>query len=125
MSHSHNEECFSDDLQEVADVLRDQRPALTPLELDRVKLRAMSATRRSTSSTQKGFFMRSRMTMLLTAGLLALGTGGALAVNGGLPGHDGGSASFSQYRNCEHGKGKGQGRCHEREEHGHGHGHGH
>jgi hypothetical protein len=123
MSHSHKEECFSDDLQEVADVLRDQRPALTPLELDRVKLRAMSGARRSTSSPQKGFFMRSRMTMLLTAGLLALGSGGALALTGGFGGQAGGSASFSQYRNCEHGKGKGQGRCHEREEHGHGHGH--
>lgn len=122
MTSSHREERFADDLEEVAGVLSKRRPTLDPLALDRVKLRAMSGARRSIHSPQKGFFMRSRMTILLTAGLLALGTGGALAVTGGLGGQDGGSASFSQYRNCEHGKGQGQGRCHEREEHGQGHG---
>src|ERR1039458_5188764 len=101
MSRSHNEERFSDDLQGVADVLRDQRPALTPLELDRVKLRAMSGARRSTSP-RKGFFMRSRLTALLTVGFLAAGTGGALATFGGgdfgFGGDHGGSASWHQYR---------------------------
>jgi hypothetical protein len=122
MSRTSKEARFSDDLQEVADVLHDRRPTLDPLGLDRVKLRAMSAARRSTSSRQKGFFMRSRLTTILIAAFLTIGTGGAIALAGGDGGgNSGGSASFSQYRNCEHGKGEGKGRCHEREEHGHGH----
>ena len=106
MSRSHNEERFSDGLQEVADVLRDKRPALTPLELDRVKLRAISAARRSTSSRDKGLFMRSRLTSLLTVAFLALGTGGAMAMFGGdhfgFGGDHGGSAGFHEYR-CDSG----------------------
>jgi hypothetical protein len=100
MSRSHDEERFSDDLQEVADVLRDRRPALTPLELDRVKLRAISVARRSTPSRHKGLFMRSRLTTLMTVGFLAVGTGGALALSGGGGGAGpaGGSASRHQYR---------------------------
>src|SRR5665213_767319 len=100
MSRPHNKESFSDDLQGVADVLRDQRPALEPLELDRIKLRAMSGARRSTSP-RKGFLMRSRLTTFLTVGFLAVGTGGALAMfgGGGLGiGDHGGSASYHQYR---------------------------
>src|SRR5665213_519577 len=102
MSRPHNKESFSDDLQGVADVLRDQRPALEPLELDRIKLRAMSGARRSTSP-RKGFFMRSRLTTFLTVGFLAVGTGGALAMIGGGGGfgvgggHDA-NASYHQYR---------------------------
>jgi hypothetical protein len=142
MSTPHKEERFADDLQEVADVLRDQRPELDPLALDAVKLRAMSRAHRSTSSRQKGFFMRSRLTTVLTIAFLSLGTGGALAWVGGedlgLGGHDGGSASFNQYRECDHGNGRGKDHeCHGHEgEHGHGggggdqgnggdHGHGH
>jgi hypothetical protein len=113
MSNSHREDRFTDDLQEVAELLRDRRPELDPLALDRVKLRAMSAARRSSSLKDRGFFMRSRLTTLLAAAFLTLGTGGALALaGGGGSGHnDGGSASFSQYRTCDHGKG--QGRDHE------------
>ncbi|HWY19227.1 MAG TPA: hypothetical protein VNY27_11020 [Solirubrobacteraceae bacterium] len=124
MSTPHKEERFADGLQEVADVLRDQRPELDPLALDAVKLRAMSRARRSTSSRQKGFFMRSRLTTVLTVAFLSLGTGGALAWVGGedfgLGGHDGGSASFDQYRECDHGNGRGK----DHECHGHGHGDG-
>ena len=45
--------------------------------------------------------MRSRLTTLLTVGFLSLGTGGALAVVGGVPpfnSSDEGSASCTQYR---------------------------
>jgi hypothetical protein len=83
-------------------VLRDVRPRLDPLAVDRVKLRAMSGMRRSTSSRAKGFFMRTHLTTLLTIAFLSLGTAGALAVVGGadlgLGGHGGKSASFNQYR---------------------------
>jgi hypothetical protein len=105
MSTPHNEERFTDDLQEVADMLQDRRPALDPLGLDRVKLRAMSAASRSTSRQDRGFFMRSRLTALIAAAFLTVGTGGALALagGGGSGGKGGGSASFSQYR-CENTK---------------------
>lgn len=119
-------------------MLRDRRPALDPLALDRVKLRAMSAARRSNSSRDRGFFMRSRLTTLLAAAFLTLGTGGALALaGGGGSGKDSGhSASFNQYRACEHthgtppfcgfeGKGKGQGEGQGKEgDHGNGKGKG-
>src|SRR2546429_9227182 len=101
MSRSHDEERFRDELREVADALRDQRPTLDPLTLDAIKLRAMSRRRRSTSSRAKGVLMRSRLTTLLTVGFLCLGTGGALAVVGGVPpfsSGDNGSASCTQYR---------------------------
>src|ERR1035438_5610215 len=100
MSRSHKEERFPDDLQEIVDVLRDERPALSPLELDRVKLRAMSAARHSTSP-RKGSSMRSRLTTLLAAAFLVLGTGGALALSDG-GGSSGGSASFHEYRCAPH-----------------------
>jgi hypothetical protein len=102
MSRSYIEERFADDLQQVAEVLRDQRAALDPLALDAIKLRATSRARRSMSSQQKGVFMRSRLTTVLTIAFLSLGTGGALAmvggVNFGLAGDNGRSASFNQYR---------------------------
>jgi hypothetical protein len=121
---THEEERFTDGLQEVADVLRDRRPTLSPLALDAVKLRAMNRARRSTSSRQKGFFMRSRLTTILTIAFLSIGTGGALAVAGGedfgLGGQGGKSASQDQYRECDHGKGRGKDHeCHGHEgEHG-------
>jgi hypothetical protein len=128
MSHSHNhDEHFSEDLQKVADVLREGRPTLDPLALDRVKLRAMSAARRSTSSPHKGSFMKSRITALVSVGFLMLGTGGTMALAGGDGGgSSAGSASFHQYRPpCEHGQGRGgDHECHGHEgEHGDG-GHG-
>lgn len=98
MSHSHEDEHLPDDLRHVADVLRDGRPKLEPLALDRVKLRAMKATRRS-SSRPKGSFMKQRLTTLFAAGFLVLGMGGTLALAGGGDGKDGGgSASYHQYR---------------------------
>jgi hypothetical protein len=117
MRRSNREERFADGLQEVADVLSERRPTLDPLALDRVKLRAMSAARRSTSSRAKGSFMRSRLTTLLVAAFLTVGTGGALALAGGDGGgSSGGSASFNQYR-CEHSKGHAHG-CEEGKEKG-------
>lgn len=117
MTRSSKEERFPEDLQWAADMLRDQRPSLDPLKLDQIKLRAM---RRATSdsSRHRGLSMRSRLTTLLAAGFLVIGTGGAFALDGGLGGggKHGGSASFNQYcqgksgKNCEeHGKTKGKG----------------
>jgi hypothetical protein len=115
MSRSNKEERFAEDLQGTADTLRDQRPMLDPLALDRIKLRAMRGAR-SNSSLHKGFHMRSRLTTLLAAGFLAAGAGGAFALNGGIGGgasHPA-SASFNQY--CEHGKGRGHDHeCHHKD----------
>ena len=105
MSSQDGEERFSDSLQEVADLLRDQRPALEPLELDRIKLRAMSRAPRSRAAGRRAF-VRSPLTSLLTLVFLIVGTGGALALGGGSVGlgnlglgsDHGGSAGFGQYR---------------------------
>jgi hypothetical protein len=141
MDRSHRDEPLAGDLQEVADLLRDQRPTLGPLALDRVKLRAMRGARRSGSSRQKGFLMRSRLTTALTIAFLSLGTGGALAWVGGehfgFSGDDEGSAACTQYRpgngfgdknHCHTGppgqEGKG-GSGPGNSDFGHSHGHGH
>jgi hypothetical protein len=103
-AHSHGD-FSSDDLRHVADALRDGRPRLDPLSLDRVKLRAMSAARRSGSAKPRGAAGQ-RLATLLTLGLLVLGTGGTLALAGGDGGS--GSAAFDQYKPpCVHGKGAG------------------
>jgi hypothetical protein len=124
MSRSQDEECFPDDLQEVVEQLREERPSLTPLELDRVKLRAMSSARRSTSAQHKGFSMRSRLVAVLTVGMLAVGSGSAIAgffdFGGGYGGYgDGGSASYHQYRPpCQRGENFGNDRrCHKDDHH--------
>jgi hypothetical protein len=108
MSQSGSHDRLPDDLQEVADMLRSQRPSLQPLELDRIKLRAMSGARGSTGSTpskQKGYLMRSRLVTFLTVGALALSGGTAAAglfdFGGGYAGwfdNNGDSASHHQYR---------------------------
>ena len=124
-------------------MLREERPMLDPLALDRAKLRAMSGARRSASSRQKGFLMRSRLTTALTIAFLSLSTGGALAWVGGehfgFGGDDQGSAACTQYRpgngfgdknHChtgppgQEGKG-GDGPGNSDFGHSHGHGHGH
>jgi hypothetical protein len=107
MSRSQGHEHFPDDLRDVADALRDQRPALDPLALDRIKTRAISGARRATaaSSRPKGILMRSRLATVLTIAFFGLGTGAAVALVGhedfGLGGSNGGSASFNQYRECD------------------------
>ncbi len=103
MSRSDDHERLSEELQQVADVLRERRPSLEPLERDRIKLRAMSGARRSGSSRQGRFSARSRLVAFLTVAMLALGTGSALAgffdFGGGYTGYsDVGSASWHQYR---------------------------
>jgi hypothetical protein len=107
MHSSHPEERLPDELRALADALRDQRPALEPLALDRIKLRAMSATRRSRSSQRKGHLMRTRLATMLTVAFLFLGSGAALAwaagAQFGLGSGSAGSASFSQYHECPKG----------------------
>ena len=86
MSH-FNEQRVPDDLKHVAEHLRDQRPEATALELDRIKLRAMTRAKGAATLTPigKGRFMRSRLvSLMLVTGVLA-GGAGAMAVTGSVP----------------------------------------
>jgi hypothetical protein len=76
-----NDERLPGELHGVEARLREERPQLDALELDRVKQRAMSAGR----STQKGPLMKSRLaiTAMLVLGLFMSTTGAGLAITGG------------------------------------------
>src|ERR687895_2094599 len=73
--------------------LRDERPQISELELDRIKQRV----RRRARTPRKGQFMRSRLAILLTLvlGLTLSTTGAGLALQGQGPSDD---AAVSQYR---------------------------
>jgi uncharacterized membrane protein len=89
-----NDEILPDELHEVAQRLRSERATADPLELDRIKQRAMA---NAATSRPKGFALKSRsVAALLTVALMAAGTGGVIA--GGSTGNSGGSASNSQYK---------------------------
>jgi hypothetical protein len=93
-------ERIPDDLGEIAELLHSRRPEAGPLELDRIKQRAMAAGRRSPGIGGGRRFMRSRVASIVLVGaLLGGGTGALAAVGGGslpvLSGHD--HASNSQY----------------------------
>jgi hypothetical protein len=81
---------FPDDLQDVVDLLRDNRPEATALELDGIKRQAITRVRKGRSS------MKSRLAIMamLVSGLLVSGTGAGLAVSG-ISGTD--DASVAQY----------------------------
>jgi hypothetical protein len=86
-------------LHEVEQRLRDNRPALTALELDAIKVRTMaSASQGSTSlfAKKRRTFMKSRVAVLLVLalGVFMSGTGATLAVSGLA---SSGSASSAQY----------------------------
>jgi hypothetical protein len=76
-----NHERVPAELHDMDSRLRDERPQLDSVELDRVKLRAMSAGR----STQKGPWMKSRLaiTTMLVLGIFMSTTGAGLAITGG------------------------------------------
>jgi hypothetical protein len=89
-----NDENLQGELRAVADRLRSERAAATPLDLDRIKTRAMA---NAATSRPKGFALKSRsVAALLTVALMAAGTGGVIA--GGGNGNGNGSASNSQYK---------------------------
>lgn len=69
---------FPDDLQDVADLLRDSRPEATALELDGIKRQAITRVRKGRSSMKSRFAIMA----MLVSGLLVSGTGAGLAVSG-------------------------------------------
>jgi hypothetical protein len=85
MNHQ-DREGIPEDLNEIAELLKSERPKAGPLELDRIKLRAKRSRRSQILLSRKGNgFMRSRLVgLILAVGLLA-GGGGALAAAGGGP----------------------------------------
>jgi hypothetical protein len=79
-----------EDFSGVEERLAASRPEVTPLDLDRIKLRAMSQASRS-SPQRKGLLMRSKLvTMLVVLGLVVSGgTAGVIAGGNGNKGNAG------------------------------------
>jgi hypothetical protein len=91
-----NSHDLSGDLEAVVKRLRDDRPQITGIELDRVKRRAISRASANAGfwAPKKGLFMKPRIAVafVLAIGLLASGTGATLAVIS-----ESGSAAQVQY----------------------------
>jgi hypothetical protein len=86
-------DAHKDELEGVAQRLRDERPEASPLELDRIKTTAMA---RAKAGTRRGRAGARRLAVAsLTVGLLAAGTGGVLA--GQSSGKNKGNAANAQY----------------------------
>jgi hypothetical protein len=84
-----------DELEGIAQRLRSERPAASPLDLDRIKTTAMSRAKTATGSGRAG--ARRFAVAGLTVGLMAAGTGGVIAGVGS--GHSAGNAATAQYGN--------------------------
>ena len=91
-----NSHDMNGDLEAVARRLRDDRPQITELELDRVRRRAISQASATAGSwtPKKGLFMKPRIAvaLVLALGLLTSGTGATLSVIS-----ESGSAAEVQY----------------------------
>jgi hypothetical protein len=100
MPQSH-EKWLPAELEQFGQRLRDERPQASPLELDRIKTRAMRQASRAASVQTKGTFMKSRLAgILLVLVLVVGGTSGVLAATGGVPGSGGSSGSASNNQYC-------------------------
>jgi hypothetical protein len=92
-----NEDHLPDDVREVANWLREERPRASALDLDRMKLEARSRAARPPAG--KARIMRAKLvTMMLVAGLMASGGTAAVIAN-----HDNGNgksndAGLDQYK---------------------------
>jgi hypothetical protein len=91
-------DAHEDELEGVAQRLRDERPQASPLDLDRIKTTAMS--RAKAGSRRGGAGARRLAVASLTVGLLAATTGGVLAGESGHKnkgGNGGRNAASAQY----------------------------
>jgi hypothetical protein len=96
-----NERWLPAELKQLGERLRDERPQASPLELDRIKARAMTRASRAASVRTNGTFMRSRLVgILVVLGLVVGGTSGVLAATGGIPGSGGSSGSAPNNQYC-------------------------
>jgi hypothetical protein len=84
---------MTDHDDDVIRLLRDERPQISELELDRIKQRV----RRRARTPRKGQFMRSRLAILLTLvlGLMLSTTGAGLALQGQGPSNDAASTQYN------------------------------
>src|ERR1700744_3254765 len=84
------------DLEPIVSRLRAERADVSPLELDRIKQRALS---RSTTRFGRRTYMKSRIAAILTVLGLVGGTGGAIAIasGGGSSSGSGNCAAYGQY----------------------------
>ena len=97
-------DAHKDELEGVAQRLRNERPQASPLELDRIKTTAMS---RAQAGARRGGASARRFAIAgLTVGLMAAGTGGVLASVGSDSTH--GNAATAQYGSaCDTNNGNG------------------
>src|SRR3954469_11504648 len=93
-----NEDNLPDELQDVARRLREERREATPLELDGIKMTAMSRARARSFAPRGG--LRSRLVVALTTVALVGGaTGGVIAAStGGKTGGKDDNAAQKQYK---------------------------
>jgi hypothetical protein len=96
MSINRDHDRLPDDVLDVVQQLRANRPEASALELDQIKQRARAKALRPSTRT-KGHLLRSRLTVaLLSLGLMVGGTGGVIAAKGG--NGKGNGAAKSQYK---------------------------
>jgi hypothetical protein len=111
MKRMHGER-LPDDLHEVAERLRAHKPEVSPLELDRIKLRAMAKASSAGASRQgRPSLMRSKLvTMAVTLGLVVSGgtagviAGGKHEGNGNGNNGNNGNADKGEYCDGKNGK---------------------
>jgi hypothetical protein len=83
---------WDEDLDEVAQRLREHRPEASALELDQIKMRAMA---KAASSRPRGAVLKTRLLAALASlALMAGATGGVIAAAGG---NGNGNAAKGQY----------------------------
>ena len=99
MSDPENE-LLPADLQSIAERLRGDRYEASPLELDRIKRRAMAqASSRPAGNRHEGMFMRSKLlSTALAVGVLLSTASVGLGVTGNFPGQGSGGESASASR---------------------------
>ena len=84
-----NQGPLPEDLAEIADRLRRERAEPSPLELDRIKLQAMSRAGRPSKRLSKPGLVRTRLvTAVVASALLIAGAGAIGGATGGLPSVD-------------------------------------
>ena len=96
MTSNHDD--LAPEMREIARRLDAERPELTEMRLDELKLGILRRTGRRSSLTPRGSFMRSRaaVTLVLVLGMMFTGAGGTVAVTGLAGAGDSGTAQYGE-----------------------------
>jgi hypothetical protein len=96
MTSNHDD--LAPEMRELARQLDAERPELTEMRLDELKLGILRRTGRRSSLTPRGSFMRSRaaVTLVLVLGMMFTGAGGTVAVTGLAGAGDSGTAQYGE-----------------------------